>query len=112
MSFSGSLIWNEECYHLPFVGGFSYVGSSKALLCVSLEVESGPGRQAALLFNFLLLPPLCISSFPRLAAIGICPLELRESHGDWSLYPTSKKWGTQKGFYAQEPHRSLLCFSF
>ena len=27
-----------------------------------------------------------------------------------SLFPVIKKWGTQKGFCAQEPHRVLLGF--
>ena len=47
---SGGLLWNEECRHLPFGGGFSSVKSSKILLCVSLEAEPGPCPKAALLF--------------------------------------------------------------
>lgn len=35
---------------LPSVGGFSSVKSSKALLCVTLEMESGPGPQVASCF--------------------------------------------------------------
>ena len=31
---------------------------------------------------------------------------------EWSLFPTSKKWGTRKDFCVQEPHRGLLGFSF
>ena len=46
----GGLLWNEECYHLPFVGGFCSIKSSKILFCVSLEVEPGPYPKAALLF--------------------------------------------------------------
>ena len=29
----------------------------------------------------------------------------------WSLFPTNKKWGTQKGFCTKEFHRVLLSFS-
>ena len=29
---------------------------------------------------------------------------------EWSLFPTNKKWGTQKGFCAQKPHMVLLSF--
>ena len=58
-----------------------------------------------------LLPCLCIPSLPGLATVRICPLELREGHRGWSLFPTNKKWGTKKSFRAQEPHRVLLGFS-
>ena len=34
----------------------------------------------------------------------------QEGHGSWSLFPTNKKRGTQKGFCDQEPHRVLLGF--
>ena len=30
---------------------------------------------------------------------------------EWGLFPKNKKWETQKGFYAQEPHRALLGYS-
>ena len=26
------------------------------------------------------------------------------------LFPKNKKWGTQKGFWAQEPHRALFSY--
>ena len=39
------------------------------------------------------------------------PLELKEGHGGWSLFPANKKWGTQKSFHAQEPHMILLGFT-
>ena len=32
----------------------------------------------------------CIPSLPWLVSAGICPLELRQGHGGWSLYPTNK----------------------
>ena len=30
---------------------------------------------------------------------------------EWGPFPKNKKWGTQKGFCAQEPHRALLGYS-
>ena len=47
---SSGLLWNEECWHLPFVEGFSSIKSLKILLCVSLEAEPGPCPKSALLF--------------------------------------------------------------
>ena len=44
------------------------------------------------------LPSLSISSLPWLASVWTYPLDLRESHGSWSLLPTNKKWVTEKGF--------------
>ena len=46
-----------------------------------------------------------------LATLWTCPLELKEGHGGWSLFPTNKKWGTQNGFHSQEPHRVLFSFT-
>ena len=44
--------------------------------------------------SWLLLPHLCISSLSLLATVGNCPLESREDHGGWSLFPTNKQ-GTE-----------------
>ena len=44
----------------------------------------------------LLLPVLCIPSLPWLATIWTCPLELRRGQGGWSLFPTNRKWETEK----------------
>ena len=66
--------------------------------------------QGCTIVSRLPLPCLCIPSLPWLATVWICPLELREGHGGWSLFPTNKKWGTRTGFHAQEPHRVLLGF--
>ena len=52
---SGGLLWNEECWHLPFVGGFSSVKSSKILFCVSLEVNQDTAPR--LHYCFLAAPP-------------------------------------------------------
>ena len=43
-----------------------------------------------------LFPCLCIPSLPWLATVWTCPLELREGHGGWNLFPTNKKLGTQQ----------------
>ena len=64
--------------------------------------------QGCTIVPWLLLPCLWVPSLPWLATVRICPLELREGHGGWSLIPTNKKRGTQKDFRAQEPHRVLL----
>ena len=49
----------------------------------------------------------CFLAAPSL----ISPLEFRDTYGGWSLFPTNKKRGTQKGFHTQGPHRVLLSFS-
>ena len=67
--------------------------------------------QGCTVVSWLLLSCLCFPSLPWLATVRICPLELREGHGGWTLLPPNKKWGTLKGFHAQEPHRVLLGFS-
>ena len=51
-----------------------------------------------------------IFSLAWLATLWNCPLELREGHGFWNLFPTSKNQGTQKGFHAQELHGVLLSY--
>ena len=66
MSFLGMLncdffLWNEEYYGLQFVGVFSSVQSSKTLLGVFCEAESGPCPKAAL---FLGCPSLVSASSP------------------------------------------------
>ena len=41
---------------------------------------------------FVAAPPLSLHPFPsRLTNVQICPLEPREGHGGWSLFPTNKK---------------------
>ena len=36
---SDGLLWKEDCCHLAFLGGFSFINSIKILLCVSLGSE-------------------------------------------------------------------------
>ena len=124
MSFSGSfnltsggLLWNVECWHLPFIGVFRSVRSSKIMLCVSPKAEPGPCRSYTLV-SWLPFSCLCIPSLPWLATIWIHSLEIQEGHRGWILfpayngfYPTNRKRGTRKGFHAQEPHRVLFNFS-
>ena len=40
---SDGLLWNEDCYHLAFLGGSSFINSMKILLCVSLGAELPQG---------------------------------------------------------------------
>ena len=46
--------------------------------------------------SFLASPPLSLHPLPSLATVPICPLEPREGHGGWSLFPIYKKWGTER----------------
>ena len=123
MSFHGSQSYQTVIFSLEWrmlhqvVNIFQLLGvlvlqkSSKILLCVSLEVEPGPCPKAALLFFGCYTCCLCIPSLPWLATVWTCPLECGAGLGGWSLFPTNKKQGTQKGFHAQEPHGVLLGFS-
>ena len=61
--------------------------------------------------SWLFLLCFCIPSPLWLASIWICPLELREGLGGWSLFPANRKWETQKGFVPRRaPARVLLGF--
>ena len=51
----------------------------------------------------------CIPSLLWLATVGICPWELREGHGGWSLFPTSKG-GQGKASMPRSSHRVLFGF--
>ena len=62
--------------------------------------------------SWLTPPYLCISSLPWLAAIWICPLEIREDHGGWCLSPY--KQGMGKGCWQRKapvPRRPKGSFS-
>ena len=48
------------------------------------------------IMSWLLLLCFSLSSFSWLASISVHPLVLREVLGGWNLFPTNKKWGTQK----------------
>ena len=56
----------------------------------------------------LLLPCICILSLPWLTTVLTCPLELREGHEDWSLFPVIKRSIGHKDFCAQEPCRKWV----
>ena len=77
--------------------------SSKILLGISLERATGPCPKAALLF--LDCSSLCSAtpSLPWLANVCTWPLELRDSHGDWSLFPKKQEMGDTKVFVARNP---------
>ena len=67
--------------------------------------------QGCAIVSWLLLPCLCIPSLPWLASVWTCPWNSgKVLEAEWSLFPVIKKWGTQKDFCAQEPHRVLLGF--
>ena len=96
--------------HLPFVGGFS---SAEGLKGIAMYIPWGGTwtlPQGCTIVSWLLLPGLCIPSLLWLATVWACPWELREGHWTWSLLPKYKKWGTQKGLCAQEPHRVLIVY--
>ena len=60
----------------------------------------------------LFLPCFCIPPLPWLGTVWICPLELREGLGHWSLFPADKKWGTRKGFVPERTRQGLAPFHF
>ena len=96
---SGNLLdeffWYEECWHLPLVGFWIYKNLNDIVMCILWgDIRILP--QGCTIFSWLPHPCLCIPSLPWLATVGICPLELREGHGGWSLSPTNKKWGTER----------------
>ena len=59
---------------------------------------------------WLLLQCLCISSIPWSITVQICPLELMEGHGSWSLFPTNKKWDTERLLCPGAPEGLLFQF--
>ena len=78
MIFSGSLnlalggfLWNEKCWHLPSVGGFSSVKSSKTLLVYPLR-GTGTPSQGYTVVSWLLLTGLCIPSLPDSVQLLSC----------------------------------------
>ena len=107
---SDGLLWKEECWHLPFVGGFSSIMNLKILLCVSLGAEPGPCCRAGYCF---LAPPPLFSASPSFLDERLSGYTLWDSGKDeyWSLFPTNKVWGIQKCFHAQEPNKVLLHFT-
>ena len=81
------------------------------LLCVFLEREPGSCPKAVVLFldwSSLVFPP---SSFHHQQLSGPVP---RNSGNvmvaEWGPFPKNKKWGTQKGSCAQDPHRAVPGF--
>ena len=66
--------------------------SSKVLSCISLEGESEPWPQAALLL-LVCSSLICFPSFPQLAPVWTC-LELREGPGGWvKVSCNQRNWG-------------------
>ena len=75
--------------------------SSKILLCVSLEVEPGPCPKAAL---------LSLGGFSLFSTSPPFPDQQLFEPALWNSGKV-KKWGTQKGFCAQEHHKVLFSFN-
>ena len=70
---------------------------------------------SSLYYHFLwLVLPVC--AFPPFPDKQLFEPALWNSgkimEAEWSLFPVIKKWGTQKGFCAQEPHRVVLVLGF
>ena len=99
------IFWFHGCCHHPWWFWSPRRGN------LSLLLSSGISLILPQVVSWLLLPFLYILSLHQLATSLTCPLEWREGHGGWSLFPTNKKWKTQKDFHAQEPHKFLLSFS-
>ena len=56
---SDGLLWKEDCCHLAFLGGFSFINSIKILLCVSLGSEP---------------PQVCTNCFLTVSPLSLHPL--------------------------------------
>ena len=82
------------------------------LLCVSLEREPGSLPKSVLLLLDCLSLVFPSPPFPDLQ---LSEPVLRNSgkvmEAEWGPFPKNKKWGTQKGFCAQEHPWALLGFS-
>ena len=111
---SGGLIWNEECWHLPFVGGVSFFKELEdILLCVCLEKEPEPCPKVALLFLLILfLSCLTLPPFPNWQLFECAHWNSGEAmEAEWRLFPVIKKIGDTERLCAQELHRALLGIS-
>ena len=107
-------VWGLHAY-VQHTVNFSYMVEYLYLQNSSYIPDGEPRSclKSILSFPWTIPPCLCIPSFPWLAPIWTCSLELREiMEAEWSLFPVIKKWGTQKGFCAQEPHRVVLVLGF
>ena len=94
---------SSSSQHLPFAGVFSSAEELKdTVTCVPWGGTQIPS-QSCNIASCLLHPCFCILSLTWFTPAWTCVLELREGPGDWNLFPTNKKWGTQKGFHSQEP---------
>ena len=99
----------QHLVNISHMVGVQYLHNSLKILFISLQVEPGPWPKAVLLF-LLTASPLYLHSLTSI--ISSCrnlPLELREGHGGRKkTISCNQKWGTQKSFCAQAPHRVLL----
>ena len=57
----------------------------------------------------LLFPVFVLPSFPDQQLPDSVSMNLgKVMETEWGPFPKNKKWGAQKGFCAEEPHRALL----
>ena len=77
-------------------------------LWVSLEREPGSCSKAVLLFLDCSSLVFASPPFPDQHLSELVPRNSGKSmEAEWDPVRKNKKWGTQKGFCAQEPHRAL-----
>ena len=80
------------------------------LLCVSLERELGPCPKAVLLLDcssLVFASPSFLDQQPSEPAPRKSGKVLEAERGP---FPKNKKWGAQRGFCAQEPHKAMLSY--
>ena len=108
------LNWTE---YLPFVRDFSSAAKSLQSCLTLCDPRDGSRRAQRYYYMHLLkstktLPQGCTTvswlrlPLPWLATVPVCPLELREGHGGWSLFPRNR--GYRK---SSEPRSSTGFYS-
>ena len=104
----GSLLWNEECWQLPFIGGF-IKNSEDIVMCIPWGwARTLP--QICTAVSWLLLPCFCIPSLPWLVhwnsgtfmEVGVCSLQTRNGGPRKVSNPGSSQGPPQ--------FQPLLCF--
>ena len=88
----------DQTWKLGVLTAESTGNSQRSVIMYILWRGTGTLSHCCIIMSWLLLLCFSIPSFSWLAAIWIRPLVLREVLGGWNLFPTNKKWGTQKRF--------------
>ena len=89
ISFSDAWKWKEKVKLLSCVRLIAEELKNIVTCIPWVRIRTIP--QDCTIVSWLFLPCLCIPSLLWLATVWTCPLELRESHGDWSLFTTNKE---------------------